>query len=390
MRGDDQASRYPPRGVWFGLILLCGIGPVLFAQDEPNGTTARRVQDPIVLAGRRVTAWSTADGRWVHLFDRAAVLQGVEGLRAKEAIVRIVEQSSSDERTFQVEVYAEGDVSVVGASGSVSSRHTILHTAKEPQLSPYHSSGFTSLKQPPRPPPILLRSGFLVRKPDALAGPSGSELIETSAPGPGLSTAQVEPSVDSSPGGTRERRERAANGRSSIRDARFIRRKLEAPNGFEAWIKLSREPSWCGPPLPIRTRRRRTEGARPTPRSLSCGRRRPRRDFSLPTWTYHRSRRNHLRFKFQISRQTWKTCRRISCPCPDRTGDRPCHRCRPTRRGSRAVMPRFPRPYRLWASRPGASESQLSCLEVVGDSIFPSSTSRPTVRRPISVVAASF
>ncbi len=164
MRGDDQASRYPPRGVWFGLILLCGIGPVLFAQDEPDGTTARRVQEPIVLAGRRVTAWSTADGRWVHLFDKAAVLQGVEGLRAKEAIVRIVEQSSSDERTFQVEVYAEGDVSVVGASGALSSRHTILHTAKEPQLSPYHPSGFTSLKQPPRPPPILLRSGFLVRE----------------------------------------------------------------------------------------------------------------------------------------------------------------------------------------------------------------------------------
>ena len=142
MRGDDQASRYPPRGVWFGLILLCGIGPVLFAQDEPNGTAARRVQDPIVLAGHRVTAWSTADGRWVHLFDRAAVLQGVEGLRAKEAIVRIVEQSSLDERTFEVEVYAEGDVSVVGASGSVSSRHTILHTAKEPPALPLSFIGF--------------------------------------------------------------------------------------------------------------------------------------------------------------------------------------------------------------------------------------------------------
>ena len=24
MRGDDRSSRYPPRGVWFGLILAAG------------------------------------------------------------------------------------------------------------------------------------------------------------------------------------------------------------------------------------------------------------------------------------------------------------------------------------------------------------------------------
>jgi hypothetical protein len=185
VRGDDQSSRYPPRGVWFGLILLLGMGPVLFAQDEPDATTARRLQDPIVLAGRRVTEWSTAEGRWVHLFGKAAVLQGVEGLRAQEAVVRIVEQLSSTERTFLVEVYAEGDVSVVGGSGVHSSRHAVFQTAKELQLSPYERSGLTRLKQPPRPSPLLLRSGFLVpRKPDGVRVPSGSGPIEGRGPEP--------------------------------------------------------------------------------------------------------------------------------------------------------------------------------------------------------------
>jgi len=186
--------------VWFGFILLIGMGQVLFAQDEPDATTARRLQDPIVLAGRRVTEWSTADGRWVHLFGKAAVLQGVEGLRAQEAVVRIVEQSST-ERTFQVEVYAEGEVSVVGATGALSSRHAVFQTAKELQLSPYESSGFTGLKQPPRPSPLLLRSGFLVpRQPDAVRAPSGSEPIEGRGPEPG--TTQGEPAVDVLSGGT--------------------------------------------------------------------------------------------------------------------------------------------------------------------------------------------
>jgi hypothetical protein len=198
VRGDDRSSRYPPRGVWFGLILLTGLGQVLLAQDEPDATTARRLQEPIVLAGRRVTEWSTADGRWVHLFGKAAVLQGVEGLRANEAIVRIVEQSSSAERTVQVQVYAEGDVSVVGASGVLSSRHAVFRTAKDLQLSPYERSGFTALKQPPRTAPILLRSGFLVpRKPEAAPGPSRTQMAApTPATNGGSSNLEPAPRRD--------------------------------------------------------------------------------------------------------------------------------------------------------------------------------------------------
>jgi hypothetical protein len=162
------------------------MGQVLFAQDQPDATTARRLQEPIVLAGHRVTEWSTADGRWVHLLGNAAVLQGVEGLRAREAVVRIVERSSSTERTVLVEVYCEGDVSVVGKSGVHSSQHAVFQTAKALELSPYERSGFTGLKQPPRPSPLLLRSGFLVPpKPDEVSAPSGSASSESHGPEPG-------------------------------------------------------------------------------------------------------------------------------------------------------------------------------------------------------------
>ena len=36
VRGDDRSSRYPPRGVWFGLILAAGTVRALLAQDVPD------------------------------------------------------------------------------------------------------------------------------------------------------------------------------------------------------------------------------------------------------------------------------------------------------------------------------------------------------------------
>ncbi len=50
MRGDDHSSRYPPRGVWFGLILLTAAVRGLLAQEVPTEDDPRRLADPVVLA----------------------------------------------------------------------------------------------------------------------------------------------------------------------------------------------------------------------------------------------------------------------------------------------------------------------------------------------------
>ena len=88
MRGDDISSRYPPRGVWFGLILAVGTARALLAQDVRDEAVARRLSEPIVLAATSVTQWKSSDAVWVRLTGNVSVLQGVDGVRAREAIDR--------------------------------------------------------------------------------------------------------------------------------------------------------------------------------------------------------------------------------------------------------------------------------------------------------------
>ena len=82
MRGHDVSSRYPPRGVWFGLILVAGTVRAVLAQDLRDEAEGRRHSDPVVLAATSVTQWKSSDGVWVRLVGNTSVLQGVDGVRA--------------------------------------------------------------------------------------------------------------------------------------------------------------------------------------------------------------------------------------------------------------------------------------------------------------------
>ena len=67
-----------------------------------------RDADPIDLAGWSVRVWQDgARTNGSHLAGQAAVLQGVDGLRADEAVVRVVDESSNQGQAFRIEVYAE-------------------------------------------------------------------------------------------------------------------------------------------------------------------------------------------------------------------------------------------------------------------------------------------
>ena len=110
MRGDDQPSRYPPRGVWFGLILAAGFAGVLLGQDAPDPAGASTPTDPVVFSAQRVWRWAGADGHYLYLYGESAALQGVDGIRSREAVARIVPLAAGDDPLYQVEVYAEGAV----------------------------------------------------------------------------------------------------------------------------------------------------------------------------------------------------------------------------------------------------------------------------------------
>ena len=164
MRGDDRSSRYPPRGVWFGFILAMGTVRALLAQDVPVEDDPRRLADPVVLAANRVTQWQAPGAIWLRLVGDASVLQPVDGVRAREAIVRITDVSSGVEKIRQVEVYAEGDVRLSGAAASALPAYRGLFRTSECQLKCYDAGGPKTVKSPPWDLAIIRRSGFVVQK----------------------------------------------------------------------------------------------------------------------------------------------------------------------------------------------------------------------------------
>ncbi len=167
LRGDKQSSRRPGRGVWFGLILASGVVRAVAAQGTPDDPGLPRLTDPIGLAASRVTAWNASDGRWIYLSGDASILHGVEGIRAREAIVRIVDVSTRFDKILQVEVYAQGQVRVNGDEGPPRAGHHGAFRTSEVQLKCYQPSGPTTPKVPPWQLQIIRRSGFRVPTPAA-------------------------------------------------------------------------------------------------------------------------------------------------------------------------------------------------------------------------------
>ena len=160
MRGDDQPSRYPPRGVWFGLILTAGFAGVLLGQDVPEGTGVSTPTDPVVLSAQRVWRWGGPDGHYLYLYGESAALQGVEGIRSREAVARIVQLSAGDDPLYQVEIYAEGGVRETHDSGTPLPRSRAAFRTSKVEMTAYVHNGLTELAKPPSFA-ILQRSGLL-------------------------------------------------------------------------------------------------------------------------------------------------------------------------------------------------------------------------------------
>src|SRR5208337_4187281 len=124
---------------------------------------AQAAADPIELAARRVQVWDTAGERWAILSGEAAVLQAGDGLRARAAVVRILEVPMENGKGYQAEIYAEGEVRISGQGGPPQPQaRTVLRTRKQVQLRAYKDNGFTQWREPPRDLLILRRSGFVL------------------------------------------------------------------------------------------------------------------------------------------------------------------------------------------------------------------------------------
>ncbi len=165
MRGDDQPSRYPPRGVWFGLLIAAWFAGVALGQDSPDPAVVRSQNDPLVFSAERLWHWNEADGcNYLYLSGNSAALQGVDGVRAREVVARIKKLSTGDEPLYRVEIYAEGDVQDTGKAGKPVSRYRTTYQVAKVEMETYDPDGLKVLSTPPPPFGLLQRSGLLAWK----------------------------------------------------------------------------------------------------------------------------------------------------------------------------------------------------------------------------------
>jgi hypothetical protein len=161
VREHDQPRLHTRRRqVWLGLLVTIALPLSGLARgQEVAGEQA--ISDPIELAARQVQEWESAGEHWALLWGDAAILQGSEGVRARSAVVHIIEVNLDGAKAYQADVYAEGDVRLTGADRRPRSTHrTFFRTATQVQLRAYRRSGYTQLSKPPLGLKILDRAGF--------------------------------------------------------------------------------------------------------------------------------------------------------------------------------------------------------------------------------------
>jgi lipopolysaccharide export system protein LptA len=162
VRGYDKTRKHARRCAWCWLILFASAvsGPVR-AQQGPEPELARRTRDPIDLAADQILSWQEGDVRWFLLSGQIAVLQGNEGLRARQAVVRVTGPDLPGMRAYHAEVYAEGDVSPVGPRGRpIPALRMTLRSNQDVRPKPYDEGALYRLPGPPASPPIILRRAF--------------------------------------------------------------------------------------------------------------------------------------------------------------------------------------------------------------------------------------
>ncbi len=161
MRSHDQSSGRALGSAWFWLILLASVAPAAVRAQEGQEAPVppSRSTDPIELAAHQIRVWSHGPEQWVILTNTAAIQQGLEGLRAQEAVIRIVPAPDQGAEAYRIEVYAEGTVQTIGRADPPQRtlRATFL-TLNKIRLNPHDSAALDRLDGPPQDLAILSRA----------------------------------------------------------------------------------------------------------------------------------------------------------------------------------------------------------------------------------------
>ncbi|WP_406695407.1 hypothetical protein V5E97_30730 [Singulisphaera sp. Ch08] len=179
MRLHEQTTD-STRRTWCWIILGITLAPSpVLAQSQAESAQLARSADPIDLAAGSIRHWSQGPDQWLLLQGKVAILQGLEGVRANQAVIRVTRSETQTGALHRLDVYAEGQAQPIGRPVSpLPVYRTTLVTDKNVRFKPYDNKVVAREASPPKGLAILDRA-FPA---SALAKASGSAVPPRTRP----------------------------------------------------------------------------------------------------------------------------------------------------------------------------------------------------------------
>jgi len=114
----------------------------------------------VVIAAERVAIWEVGDERWARLSGRSAVFQGVEGVRASAAVLRIQPDGPLERGRYRLDLFAEGLIPAgAAAPASAAGRLARFEGVETIEIRPpFGGRPITQLNRPPDADPLYQRA----------------------------------------------------------------------------------------------------------------------------------------------------------------------------------------------------------------------------------------
>ncbi|SIO59706.1 hypothetical protein SAMN05444166_6147 [Singulisphaera sp. GP187] len=143
---------------WIILGITLASSPVQ-AQSDAESAQSARSADPIDLAAGSIRLWNQGAEQWLLLQGKVAIHQGLEGVRANQAVIRVTRSETRTGVSHRIDVYAEGQAQPIGRPVSPrNSYRTTLVTDKNIRFKPYDNKVVAREPGPPKGVTILDRA----------------------------------------------------------------------------------------------------------------------------------------------------------------------------------------------------------------------------------------
>lgn len=122
---------------WIILGITLALSPIQ-AWSQAESVDPARSAEPIDLAAGSIRLWNQGADQWLLLQGKVAILQGLEGVRANQAVIRVTRSETPTGATHRLDVYAEGQAQPIGRPVSpLPVYRTTLVTDKNVRFKPY-------------------------------------------------------------------------------------------------------------------------------------------------------------------------------------------------------------------------------------------------------------